>query len=145
MIFFLDAEYNGFGGKLISMALVPEDRNISYFYCEVEMTDILDPWVRQNVVPKLVGPQNTYSDFQKQLRNYLVDLREPITIIADWPEDVQHFCEALIVGPGLRMPSSNITFMLDFGIRYKSNVPHNALHDAIAIKTFFIPESSQEV
>jgi hypothetical protein len=40
-ILFLDTEFNGFGGKLISMALVPENNKIPEFYVELEMKDQL--------------------------------------------------------------------------------------------------------
>ena len=37
MKLFLDTEFNGFGGKLISMALVPEDKTLPEFYKELEI------------------------------------------------------------------------------------------------------------
>jgi hypothetical protein len=50
MNLFLDCEFNGFGGELISMALVDGDGN--YFY---EVLPCLEPinWVKENVLPML--------------------------------------------------------------------------------------------
>jgi hypothetical protein len=42
MRFFLDTEFNGFGGKLMSLALVPENNSKPEFYKELVMNDQLD-------------------------------------------------------------------------------------------------------
>ena len=134
MRLFLDTEFNGFGGGLISMALVPEDGAIREFYKELEMREQLEPWVRDNVVPHLVLVPSSYNEFQQSLAQYLREIGE-CTIIADWPDDIRYFCEALITGPGEMISFKHtIKFELDLGINYESLVPHNALHDARAIK-----------
>ena len=139
MKFYIDCEFNGFGGKLMSMAIVPADPNFSEFYCEIEMNDQLHPWVRENVVPHMFKPRVPYSQFQVQLSNFLWSLRyNDVHIVADWPDDIRYFCEALITGPGERINmGANITFELDLNINYTSLVPHNALHDARAIRDGF--------
>ena len=138
MRLFLDTEFNGFQGKLISMALVPEDASAPEFYKELEIKDQLHPWVRDNVVPHLFLPPCSFSEFQNALGNYLWKIGE-CTIIADWPDDIRYFCESLITGPGMMMKFvNNIKFELDFGIDYDSLVPHNALHDARAIRDFYM-------
>jgi len=134
---FLDTEFNGFGGKLMSMALVPEDDRLSHFYCEIEMTDQLHPWVREHVVPHMTQSPVTYSVFQQQLSQYLLRIGD-CTIIADWPDDIRYFCEAVIVGPGDRMPlPTNITFDLNLNINYSSEVRHNAYWDACGIRDYY--------
>lgn len=138
MKLFLDTEFNGFGGKLISMALVPEDKTLLEFYKELEMIDQLDPWVRVNVVPHLILPPCSRHEFQQSLANYLWDVKADV-IVADWPDDIRYFCESIITGPGMMIQIvDNIKFELDFNIQYESLVPHNALHDARAIRDFFI-------
>jgi hypothetical protein len=138
MRLFLDTEFNGFGGKLISMALVPEDKTKPEFYKELHITEQLEPWVRENVVPHLVLPPMGYGEFQDALANYLWNVGESI-IIADWPDDIRYFCESLITGPGQMINlMNNVKFELDFGIEYESLVPHNALHDARAIRDFYM-------
>ena len=140
MRFFLDTEFNGFGGKLMSMALVPENLNAPEFYCEIEVKDQLDPWVAVNVAPHMFQVPVGYGVFQFALSRYLLNIEyDEIIIVADWPDDIRYFCEAMITGPGERiiMPT-NIMFELDFSIKYESMVPHNALHDARAIRDFYL-------
>jgi hypothetical protein len=137
MRLFLDTEFNGFGGRLISMALVPEDSTTREFYKELEMSEQLEPWVRDNVVPHLILAPSSYNEFQQSLAQYLREIGE-CTIIADWPDDIRYFCEALITGPGEMISFKHtIKFELDLNINYESLVPHNALHDARAIKEFY--------
>ena len=140
MRFFIDTEFNGFGGKLMSMALVPENLNAPEFYCEIEVKDQLDPWVAVNVAPHMFQVPVGYGVFQFALSRYLLNIEyDEIIIVADWPDDIRYFCEAMITGPGERiiMPT-NIMFELDFSIKYESMVPHNALHDARAIRDFYL-------
>jgi hypothetical protein len=140
MRFFLDTEFNGFGGKLMSMALVPENLIAPEFYCEIEVKDQLDPWVQVNVAPHMFLVPASYSEFQLSFSRYLLNIEyDEIIIVADWPDDIRHFCESMITGPGERiiMPT-NIKFELDFSIKYESVVPHNALHDARAIRDFYM-------
>jgi hypothetical protein len=47
--YFLDTEFNGFGGTLLSLALVPEDGE--EFYAIIASDDPLHPWVERNVIP----------------------------------------------------------------------------------------------
>lgn len=134
MKLFLDTEFNGFNGKLMSMALVPEDTSKQEFYVELEMNDQLEPWVKENVVPHMLLVPSTRNDFQNALANYLWDIGE-CTIVADWPDDIRYFCESLITGPGMCINILNkIHFVLDTSIKYDSEVPHNALWDARAIR-----------
>lgn len=139
MKFFIDTEFNGFGGELMSMALVPEDESLDKFYCEIEMKDQLDPWVRDNVVPHLFQMPTTRSHFQFALSRYLLNIEaDEIIIVADWPDDIKYFCEALITGPGQRIfIPTDIKFELNLNISYNSEVPHNALHDALAIRKVY--------
>ena len=47
--YFLDTEFNGFGGALLSLALVPEDG--SEFYITLAFDGELNAWVERNVLP----------------------------------------------------------------------------------------------
>lgn len=138
MKLFLDTEFNGFGGQLISLALVPEDLKVAAFYSEVEMREQLDPWVRDNVAPHLIMVPTTYWEFQIKLSDYLSKFSS-IEIICDWPDDVRYFCEALIVGPGESFVTwQQIDFHIDRTLRYDSAVPHNALYDARALRASWL-------
>ena len=135
---FMDCEFNGFGGKLMSLALVPENASKRYFYRELEMNDQLEPWVRENVVPHMTMVPCSRSQFQQELARYLWEIGD-CTIIADWPDDIRHFCESLMTGPGMCLTLFHkIGFYLDFGIKYESAIPHHALFDAAAIREHYI-------
>lgn len=143
MRLFLDTEFNGFQGQLLSLALVPEKPTDFEFYKELQFNGQLDPWVRENVVPHMILSPCTRHEFQQALAQYLWSVGD-CTIVADWPDDIRHFCESLITGPGMRINMlHNIKFELDFGIEYKSAVPHNALHDARAIRDFYMAREAR--
>ncbi len=139
MKLYLDTEFNGFGGELMSLALVPHDKSQPEFYRELEMRSQLHPWVKDNVVPHMTEVAVTRSKFQSDLAEYLWSFKQDVTIIADWPDDIRYFCESLVTGPGMMISFvNNIKFELDFGIQYESQVPHNALHDARGIREYFL-------
>lgn len=137
MRLFLDTEFNGFQGQLLSMALVPEDENLPEFYKELQFTGQLDPWVMENVVPHFTENPISRHELQSALAIYLWEIGE-CTITADWPDDIRYFCETLITGPGMCINILNkVHFTLDTTIQYESKVPHNALWDARAIREFY--------
>ena len=49
--YFLDTEYNGWGGALLSLALVPDDGE--ELYLTLDWDGALEPWVERNVIPYL--------------------------------------------------------------------------------------------
>jgi hypothetical protein len=58
-----------------------------------------------------------------------------IHVIADWPEDISHFCQALITGPGERINTPALTMEVRRDLDLiPSATPHNALADAWAIR-----------
>lgn len=131
MRIWIDTEFNGFQGELISMALVSEDNDIFY-----ESIGCGEPcaWVHENVMPIINKDPIPKTEFWTKLEQYL-NQWDSIHIIADWPEDIAHFCQALIFGPGYAIPTpSKMTFEVNRGIDAESELPHNALADAIAIR-----------
>ena len=58
---------------------------------------------------------------------------DTIHIIADWPEDISHFCNALLTGPGTRLNAPRLTMEVCRDLHGDSKIPHNALEDARAI------------
>ncbi len=146
MRYFLDTEFNGFGGALLSLALVPEDGQ--EFYVTLECGDPIFPWVERNVVPYLdnvpvglVSPRMTRREAAGALAAYLGTDPEP-ELVADWPEDVTQFCSLLMIGPGQMVPVPALTFRLvtlqGFSPSANSAVPHNALHDARSLRDHFL-------
>jgi hypothetical protein len=142
--YFLDTEYNGFGGALISIALVPEigDRE---FYATVPLPDALHPWVARHVIPYLrMVPEGLYHEMTMaeaadEISHYLARDAHPV-IVADWPEDIAHFCSLIVQGPGeiIDIPTTEFCLLRQpgFSAAANSGVPHNALHDARALREF---------
>jgi hypothetical protein len=130
MNLYIDTEFNEFGGALISMALVSE--------CGREFYEVLhcaEPgeWVAEHVMPILGKDPITGSQLQAKLQAFLRQF-PAIHVIADWPEDIQHFCHALITGPGMRLDTPPLTMEICRNIDAVSEIPHNALFDARAIR-----------
>jgi hypothetical protein len=142
MRYFLDAEFNGFGGQLISLALVPEDLGAVPFY---EALVCVEPtsWVVDHVLPVLQNLPVARSEMITKLASYLGADPEPV-VIADWPEDIAHLALLMITGPGWRLPSTRLVFeLLDlplFDSTVLSSVPHNACHDAVALRTYVLAQ-----
>jgi len=144
--YYLDTEFNGFGGALLSLALVPEDGQ--EFYVTLQCDDRIFPWVERNVVPYLdnvpvglVSPRMSRREAADALAAYLGTDPEP-ELVADWPEDITQFCSLLMIGPGQMVPVPPMTFRLlplqGFSPAANSAVPHNALHDARSLRDHFM-------
>jgi hypothetical protein len=140
--YFLDTEYNGAGGALLSLALVPDDGDELYLTLRTD-EPILE-WVERHVVPyldtvpeQLSCPRLNRPDAAHALERYLRHDREPL-IHADWPEDIAQFCNLMITGEGkmveIRHASFRLVPMSNFSTAANSKVPHNALHDARALR-----------
>jgi hypothetical protein len=129
----VDCEFNGFGGQLISMALVAE--NGDEWYQMLPEPQVWDEWCFDNVLPVLSAHPIPRKDFRESLHAWLKQYEEP-TIIADWPSDLVHFFNELLGedhSQSLMYPCGAV--LLDIDI--KSDMPHNALSDARAIMREF--------
>lgn len=142
MRYFLDTEYNGCGGALLSLALVPDDGDDLYLTFRSEDAPV--EWVERHVIPyldsvpeQLSCPRLSRKDGADALERYLKHDDEPL-IVADWPEDVAQFCNLMITGPGDMIDLRHVTFRVvplsNFSTAANSRVPHNALHDARALR-----------
>ena len=142
MRYFLDTEYNGVGGALLSLALVPDDGE--ELYLTLKSSDALLDWVERHVAPyldtvpeQLSCPRLSRDHAAQALERYLRHDDEPL-IFADWPEDIAQFCNLMITGPGDMVELRHVTFRLapmsNFSTAANSKVPHNALHDARALR-----------
>lgn len=142
MRYFLDTEYNGIAGALLSLALVPDDGD--ELYLTFQTSDALVDWVDRHVVPyldsvspQLSCPRLSRADAAHALEQYLRHDEEPL-IVVDWPEDIAQFCNLMVTGPGDMIETRHVTFRLtpmsNFSTAANSKVPHNALHDARALR-----------
>lgn len=143
MRYFLDTEYNGWGGGLISLALVPEDGG-EEFYAVLDLPARVEPWVERHVVPyldtvpePLRSPRISRAEAAGLIAHYLAGDSSPL-IVADWPEDIALLNALLVTGPGVMAEVPALTFQLQpligFSTAANSKVPHNALHDARALR-----------
>jgi hypothetical protein len=134
--YFLDAEFNGFGGDLISLALVPEDASVPPFYEAIACAEPT-PWVAEHVLPVLKTKLVTRAEAADRFAEYLIDDEDPL-LVADWPEDIAHAARLLITGPGRMSPVRSIRFQLVdpliVGVGGTNEAPHNAYHDALALR-----------
>jgi hypothetical protein len=132
MRLFLDTEFNEFKGPLISMALFPEDRKRDPFY-ESLGCENPGPWVAIHVMPIIGKDAIPMQAFQEKLQAFLNQWDE-VTIVADWHEDIIHFCGALTTGPGMRIKTPTLNFQIRRDLdTVPSAIPHNALADAKAM------------
>ena len=144
MRYFLDSEFNGFGGALISLALVPEEGDQDY-YVVVPLAEPAHPWVARHVMPYLKSvPDTLYTELDRvaaghDVAAYLRADDDP-EIVADWPEDIAIFCRLLQPTDGQLVDVSTLRFRFlrtpGFSSARNSRVPHNALHDARALRDF---------
>ncbi len=131
MYIYIDCEWTDYKGGLISMALVP--KNGLPFYEVLECKDP-HPWIKENIIPSLKKDSIGYHHFQRKLEDYLMSF-EKVIIIANWPEDIAHFCNAIITGPGTRIETPPLEFRIE-RVDPISDLPHNALEDAKALKKY---------
>jgi hypothetical protein len=140
MRYYLDTEYNGFGGALISLALVPELDGAAPFYAACPCPEPT-AWVKAHVLPVLGIAPIAREAMGRAMADYLGNDPDPV-LIADWPEDIAHAALLLIAGPGRRHNIDRARFELcdapGFDAAALSTVPHNALHDAAALRAFLL-------
>lgn len=100
--------------------------------------------MERNVIPyldmvpqHLVSPRMSRSDAARTIAHYLAGDSDPL-IIADWPEDIALMSALLVTGPGVMTEVSGLKFQFlplsGFSTAANSKVPHNALHDARALR-----------
>ena len=139
MRYYIDTEFNGTGGQLLSIALVREDG--AHFYEVLPLHELANPWVREHVLPHLdaepVERLQVVKKLQKFLRKDAKAGGGPMVFIADWPEDLSHFCQLLLRDHGKRNDPLQFACLLlhmpHFDTALASLKPHNALADARAL------------
>ena len=147
MRYFLDTEYNGFGGELISIALVPEHGDQEY-YAVLPLPAQVHGWVERNVLPYLrsvptgLDPDPVSREqAAHELAAYLAADPDPL-VVADWPEDLSHLCMLLVTGPAEIVDIQRLRLEFHrtpgFSTARNSRVPHNALHDARSLRDFVL-------
>ena len=145
MRYYLDTEFNGFGGALLSLALAGEDGED--YYVVIPFEGETTPWVTHHVVPYLRSvPDTLYNELDREAaaRDVAAFLRtdpDP-EIVCDWPEDIALLWRLLQTGDGEIVDVTSLRFHFlrtpGFSTARNSAVPHNALHDARALRDFVL-------
>lgn len=147
--FYIDCEFDGHGGPLLSIALVEEGGRGVHIEADVQAHD---PWVLENVVPLMdrhdatdctrVAPHEVGG----MIRWFIGDCRRPV-IICDSPQDVRYFCVAITTasdGGYASFPLEGMTFEVHgidpYPTALEGAVQHNAWWDAMALREIFIAQ-----
>lgn len=131
MTLYLDTEFNGHGGQLISLALV-SDKGPHQWYGVLPLPDVVHPWVAEHVIPFLNREPEPANEFRLRLRMFLERYGDE-GVVADWPDDFVHLMQAM------SGPSYEQSYMIPLDMRLvvsgetRPEVPHNALSDAEAL------------
>lgn len=153
MKYFLDTEFNGFGGELLSLALVDQDGD--WLYLIYEPTQPLEPWVAENVMPIMRAAPPGVEPYvvrhgsptaPRLIANYFARRGGGVPyIITDWPDDIKYLCQAVITGPGEMAAIPRMQFDMVRVDAYptvlEGAVQHNAAWDALALKERLFPMS----
>jgi len=141
MKYYLDCEFDGYGGHLISLALIGENDS-SIYLVAIDSGVPADPWVYENVMP-VIYTKDTNVDpihsgrFADSISKYLSGDPDPI-IISDWPDDIAYFCKLALTGPGTMIDVPSLKFEVHRVDAYPTElagaVQHNAWWDAKALK-----------
>lgn len=113
-------------------------------YLTLRLEGPLEEWVQRNVIPyldtvppQLASPRLGRNDAARAIAHYLAGDSNPL-IVADWPEDIALMNALLVTGPGVMEEVPEMSFKLvqlpGFSTAANSKVPHNALHDARALR-----------
>lgn len=144
MRYYIDTEFDGHNGPLLSLAIVSENDFSAHFRVS---NRALDPWVAENVEPLM--DQHDADIFADDLRpsalgeriaDFIGGDQHPV-IIADSPVDIARFCQALSTGPDGGWRSVDypmMTFEVHDVAAYPTDLPgavqHNAWWDAKALR-----------
>ena len=135
MRYYIDTEFNGTEGQLLSIALVRQDG--AHFYEVLHAHELIVPWVKEHVVPFFEQEPVDRLRAVKKLQKFLRKDEGPHVFIADWPEDISHFCRMLLRDHGKRNDPFQFACLLvnmpGFDTAQASRIPHNALEDARAL------------
>lgn len=144
---YIDCEFDGHGGPLLSIALV-RSREDS-LYIRVSDTEAKDPWVVENVVPLLDSHEAPsfalvpLFGVGELVRDFIGSSILPGSpqIVADSPVDIGRFCEVLSTRPDGTWASTGYERMLFevhnvdcYPTSVEGAVQHNAWWDALALR-----------
>jgi hypothetical protein len=142
-IYYMDCEFDGHSGPLLSLALVRDDGYSTHIRVNI---DANDPWVQANVMPIM---DNHGADIAvtvdpgcvgQAIRDFIGPSEHPL-IIADSPVDIGRFCAAISTasdGQWSSVDYPKISFAVHnvacYPTKLAGAVQHNAWWDAMALR-----------
>lgn len=155
MRYFLDTEFNGYQGELISLALVNVD--FKSLYMVFDRPANVAPWVQENVIPYIESVPADVKinriimkhEAHRLMEEFFKD-DDDIEIVVDWPDDIQYLSRLMLTGPGTMINIPRVRFIMEridawplsdpdkmvliFG--HKA-IQHNSFWDAVALRDKF--------
>lgn len=141
--FYIDCEFDGHNGPLLSMAIIPEVGSGMHIRTDQVAAD---SWVRENVVPLMDRHDATRSQWVPlnevgaSIRAMIGDCAHPV-IVCDSPQDSRYFSQAITTAPdGGYAPFSFEALTLEvvgidcYPTTLEGAVQHNAWWDAMALR-----------
>jgi hypothetical protein len=143
--YFVDCEFDGHDGPLLSIALVTSTGPTDSLYIKVNDVRPKDPWVIKNVVPILdshncdVTETVPLNHVGSVIRRWTNGLKNAV-IVADSPVDIGRFCRAITTGTDGGWKSAKISTLRlqvinvdTYPTTVAGAVQHNAWWDAVAL------------
>ena len=143
MKYYIDFEFDGHNGPVISGALIREDGKA--VYC-ASYHDPFDPWVKQNVMPHIAKfiPATMIFCGANHFGTYFRDLigyDQFAVIIADSPVDIGRFCNHISTDGYGNWQSTDYAFMQFevhnvncYPTKLEGAIQHHAYWDAMALR-----------
>ena len=141
--FYIDCEFDGHNGPLLSLAIVGDDTRSVHIRTHETARD---PWVISNVVPIMDHHEAPASQWiplnavGESIRKFFRNVAQPV-IVADSPVDIGRFCTALSTGEDggwISTDYQKMTFEVYNVDCYPTDLPgavqHNAWWDAMALR-----------
>jgi hypothetical protein len=142
--YYIDCEFDGHRGDLISIALVRDDSHSLYIKIP---GPVKDPWVRDNVMTILdvheadeFGCVDNYTHVGTFIRWFIGDVKE-FEIVADSPVDISRFFDILSTGSDGQWVNTEYTNIVAqvvnvdcYPTTLEGAIQHNAWWDAMALR-----------
>lgn len=143
MRYFIDCEFDGHNGPLLSIAMVADDGESIHIRTDNEASD---PWVIANVMRHMDNHEAVTLAYLpvnwvgKEIRDFIGGDQAPV-IVADSPVDIGRFCDAISTSPEGSWASCDYPLMtfevhnVDcYPTTLQGAVQHNAWWDAMALR-----------
>ena len=151
--FYFDTEFYGFGGEILSLALVHEDGDSLYLVLpDADLPKRDNHWVEENVLPILLDvpghvivtrrPLSQWGDLIAEFLYPNGEEQRRCQVICDWPDDIRYLLNLMITGEhkavtmGLQTDFTVLRHIDVYPCDLEGVKRHNAWWDAMALRRF---------